>query len=108
MTSNVVNQIERACTDLASNGRQITFTAVAARTGMARSTLYRNQALRAVIEHHAAPNTTGRSPPSPTNSRPCEPPWKPSPTKSAPTTIRSADSPATDRVIRPTPEKTAD
>lgn len=55
-----LNQIERACADLARNGQPITFASVAERTGTARSTLYRNQALRAVMEHHrrAAPEGT--------------------------------------------------
>ncbi|MFJ6281393.1 DUF6262 family protein [Arthrobacter subterraneus] len=47
-----LNQIERACTELAHDGQPVTFTAVAEHTGLARSTLYRNQALRAVIEQH--------------------------------------------------------
>ncbi len=52
MTSTVLNKVERACTDLVSDGQRITFAAVAARTGLARSTLYRNQTLRALVEHH--------------------------------------------------------
>ena len=44
--------IERACNDLARAGRPITFTAIAAITGISRSTLYRNAGLRAIIEHH--------------------------------------------------------
>ncbi len=47
-----LHHIERACTDLAASGKPVTFAAVAARTGAARSTLYRNPDLRAVIEHH--------------------------------------------------------
>lgn len=47
-----LNQIERACTDLARDGQPVTFAAVAERTGTARSTLYRNQTLRAIIEQH--------------------------------------------------------
>lgn len=47
-----VNTVERACTDLARDGHSVTFTAVATATGLSRSTLYRNTALRAVIEHH--------------------------------------------------------
>lgn len=48
--------VERACADLARDGHPITFTQVAAATGLARSTLYRNAALRAVIEHHQQNN----------------------------------------------------
>lgn len=50
MTNNSLNQIERACADLARNGEPV--TAVATHTGIARSTLYRNQTLRVMIEHH--------------------------------------------------------
>lgn len=47
-----LHQIERACIDITADGQPVSFAAVAARTGMARSTLYRNPALRAVIDHH--------------------------------------------------------
>lgn len=47
-----LNQIECACADLMRDGEPITFAAIAKRTGTARSTLYRNPELRAVIEHH--------------------------------------------------------
>ena len=55
-----LNQIERACVDLARDGHPITFVGIAQRTGTARSTLYRNPALRTVIEEHrrAAPDGT--------------------------------------------------
>ena len=36
----------------ATNGKAVTFTAIAQATGLSRSTLYRNNELRAVIEHH--------------------------------------------------------
>ena len=53
MTSrHTINTVERACADLARDGRPVTFAAVATITGLARSTLYRNTALRAVVEHH--------------------------------------------------------
>jgi len=53
-----LNQIERACVDLARDGHPITFVGIAQRTGTARSTLYRTPALRTVIEEHrrAAPD----------------------------------------------------
>lgn len=44
--------VEAACAQLATNGTAVTFTAVAARTGISRTTLYRNPQLRAVIEEH--------------------------------------------------------
>lgn len=47
-----LNQIERACADLVRDGEPVAFAAVAERTGTARSTLYRNQSFRAIIEQH--------------------------------------------------------
>ena len=52
MTSPTLNQIERACADLARNGQPITIAAVAEHAGIARSTIYRNPELRTIIEHH--------------------------------------------------------
>lgn len=52
MTNTMLNQIERVCTDLARDGHPITVTAVADRASIARSTIYRNPELRAIIEHH--------------------------------------------------------
>lgn len=49
---NTLNKVERACTDLARDGRPVTFTAIATATGLSRSTLYRNPSLRALVEHH--------------------------------------------------------
>ncbi len=51
-TSHTLNAVERACTDLARDGRPVTFTAIATATGLSRSTLYRNTALRAIVDHH--------------------------------------------------------
>lgn len=45
-------QAEHVCAELAASGQPVTFTAVAARTGIGRATLYRDPALRAVIEDH--------------------------------------------------------
>ncbi|MDT3445115.1 MULTISPECIES: DUF6262 family protein [unclassified Pseudofrankia] len=45
-------QVERALAALTSTNRQITFTAVAAATGISRTTLYRNAQLRALVEEH--------------------------------------------------------
>jgi hypothetical protein len=58
-TTSILNQTERACADLARDGLPVTFSAVATRTGMARSTLYRNQALRSLVEHHRRSQTDG-------------------------------------------------
>jgi hypothetical protein len=43
---------EQACSELAASGQPVTFTAVAARAGIGRATLYRDPALRALIEDH--------------------------------------------------------
>lgn len=60
MTALNLNQIERACADLARHGHPITIAAVAGRAGIARSTIYRNLEFRTVIEHHrqTAPDGT--------------------------------------------------
>jgi DNA-binding IclR family transcriptional regulator len=51
-TSHTLTAVERACTNLARNGQPVTFTAIATATGLSRSTLYRNTALHAIVEHH--------------------------------------------------------
>ena len=51
-SSRTLNAVDRACADLAREGRPVTFSAIATATGLARSTLYRNTALRALVEHH--------------------------------------------------------
>jgi hypothetical protein len=43
---------EQACAELAASGQPVTFTAVAARAGISRAALYRDPALRAVIDDH--------------------------------------------------------
>lgn len=48
--TNTLNRVERACAQLHHDGHTVTFTAVAARTGLGRSTLYRDPTIRAVIE----------------------------------------------------------
>jgi hypothetical protein len=52
MNDNILRRVEQACTDFIVRGEPVTFTAVAAATGLGRSTLYRNQRLRAVIDEH--------------------------------------------------------
>ena len=54
MTSQRIHTVEQACAQLAARGEQITFVTVAQRTGIPRVTLYRNPALRAVVEEHRA------------------------------------------------------
>ena len=60
MTSPTLNQIERACAELAHDGHTITIAAVAEHASIARSTIYRNPELRVIIEHHrrATPDGT--------------------------------------------------
>ncbi len=47
-----VSTVERACRDLTATGQPVTFTTIAERTGISRTTLYRNPQLRAVVEEH--------------------------------------------------------
>jgi hypothetical protein len=44
--------VERTCAELHAGGQAVTFAQVAVRTGLSRTTLYRNPALRALVEHH--------------------------------------------------------
>jgi hypothetical protein len=58
---NLTVRTEHACAELAASGQPVTFTAIAARTRIGRTTLYRDPTLRAVIEdhrRHAASATT--------------------------------------------------
>ncbi len=57
-TASTLNRVERACAQLRHDGQPVTFTAVAARTGLGRTTLYRDPTLRAVIEQHRHRSTT--------------------------------------------------
>lgn len=50
--NNNLATVEAACRDLTAAGHPITFTQIAERTGISRTTLYRNHQLRAVIEEH--------------------------------------------------------
>jgi hypothetical protein len=58
MTSpDAVSRTEDACAQLTAAGQPVTFTAVAAGAGISRASLYRDPALRAVVDehrHHAA------------------------------------------------------
>ena len=47
-----LGRAEQACSELAADGQPVTFTAVAERTGIGRATLYRDTALRALIDDH--------------------------------------------------------
>jgi Family of unknown function (DUF6262) len=61
MSDNILRQVEQACTDLLDTGQQVTFTAVAASTGLATTTLYRNQQLRAVVDEHRTRQVEART-----------------------------------------------
>jgi hypothetical protein len=50
--TSTLNRVERACAQLHLEGKTVTFTAVAAVTGLGRTTLYRDPTVRAVIEEH--------------------------------------------------------
>lgn len=58
-TTSTLQRVERACADLHHTGHAVTFTAVAARTGLSRNTLYRNPSLRAVIDQHRHRSAAG-------------------------------------------------
>lgn len=53
--------VEHACADLTADGDTVTFAAVAERTGLSRTTLYRDDGLRAVIEEHRAHSRDART-----------------------------------------------
>jgi hypothetical protein len=50
--TSTLHRVERACAQLHHDGQAVTFTAVATRTGLGRTTLYRDPTIRAVIEEH--------------------------------------------------------
>ncbi len=52
-------KVERACADLLRDAEPVTFPAVAARSGISRTTLYRDENLRTVVEEH---RQQGRAP----------------------------------------------
>jgi AcrR family transcriptional regulator len=47
-------RVEAACAELAAAGQPVTFREVAARARISRTTLYRRDDLRAVVEEHRA------------------------------------------------------
>jgi uncharacterized coiled-coil protein SlyX len=54
MSGNRIHAVEQACAELAAAGDPVTFVTVASRSGVPRVTLYRNPALRAIVEEHRA------------------------------------------------------
>jgi Family of unknown function (DUF6262) len=61
MTQPPLDRVEHACAELARAGQPVTFTAVAARSGLGRATLYRNPQIRAVIDEHRARQADART-----------------------------------------------
>jgi hypothetical protein len=60
-SAELVGCVETALRDLASAGRPVTFTDVAATAGLGRATLYRNPTLRALVEEHRARQREART-----------------------------------------------
>ncbi len=53
MTSpDTLARIEKVCEELVRDAEPVTFTNVAARAGVSRTTLYRDDNLRAIVEEH--------------------------------------------------------
>ena len=52
-----VTRVEQTCAELLADHQPVTFTQVAARSGLGRTTLYRNSTLRALIEDHRQRST---------------------------------------------------
>ena len=57
--TSTLNRVERACAQLHRDGHEVTFTAVAAATGLGRSTLYRDPTIREVIAEHRLRTASG-------------------------------------------------
>jgi hypothetical protein len=57
--TSTLNRVERACAELRRDGHDVTFTAIAAATGLGRTTLYRDPAIRAAIEEQRRRTVTG-------------------------------------------------
>lgn len=59
--TSTLKRVERACVEIHRSGKGVTFTGVAAATGLGRSALYRDPTIRQVIAEHrlrAASNGT--------------------------------------------------
>lgn len=61
MSQNTLLRVERVCTELATKGEPITFTAVATQAQTSRATLYRDPQLRAIIDEHRTRQTDART-----------------------------------------------
>ena len=54
-------KVEHACAELVRDAEPVTFPAVAERSGISRTTLYRDENLRAVVEGHRQRGRTPRT-----------------------------------------------
>ena len=54
MNTHRIHAVEQACAEIAAHGDPVTFVTVSQRSGIPRVTLYRNPALRALVEEHRA------------------------------------------------------
>jgi AcrR family transcriptional regulator len=52
MTTTLAHRVEQTCRALTTDGTPISFPAIAERSGISRSTLYRHPELRALVEEH--------------------------------------------------------
>jgi hypothetical protein len=52
MSDERLARVEQACSELVAAGEQVSFDAVAAKTGVGRATLYRRGELHAVVSEH--------------------------------------------------------
>lgn len=60
-TPDTLARVEHVCSQLHKAGQPVTFTSVAAQAAISRTSLYRDAALRAVIEEHRHRNRDPRS-----------------------------------------------
>ena len=62
MTSpDILARVERACTALHHDAKEITFVSVATLAGVSRTSLYRDPSLRAVVHEHRAAHVDPRT-----------------------------------------------
>ena len=61
MSNDLLARVEAACAALTDAGAPVTFTAVAARTEVAKATLYRRPELRAVVEERRIDSREART-----------------------------------------------
>lgn len=57
----ILRRVEQTCEKLLRDGAAVTFTTVASAAALSRTTLYRDQNLRAVVEEHRSQNRDPRT-----------------------------------------------